>query len=608
MNARWIKVCLLCLACFLISTTTCYALTFPQAEDEAAFLKWYETNKDKGTASYQLRGDLSFTKGTPNKPIVLDGNANITIACDNHLIVILSSVIINNPNLTIKSTNGTVLLLTSSDSDLTLQQGSIFLENYNGLSTAIGFMTGNGKLTTPKGSDRFSITAKGSQVSGLHYNGLESMTLTNLDITVYGTQSARGIDVFERDITVENCTIAVDGELDVYGVYGDRDVHIAKSSIHATSNSENAQVFSAFGAKGTQSDSSSVLSPSLSGSNQSLYFIKSQAYEKPYTVPASTLNKIEDLPKSINVYVREQSSEEEIIVTLPVVWNTTGLSLSKQGTYMIQGNFVLNDLDTTYMNTDCVTPQLSIICTPKQYTFLVGWDKLSNDKLHLLLPFPYDANYIDMQYSYDGNKFINYTLYDQTNLFPIQPYLESGLLSLVLSVPLTSDIIYIRFNIAGGSYYDGVSPIWKLDLSAGQGNMPPEYKHGNGDGDRGGQEVDLPNDENKHEGKKEDNVMTVNEPDVIPTLEYVSPYEAIQTQKQLIQTNSIMNETTMNEDHKIHYDVTTPKPAIKDVNHGIKKNSPSRFIPIIVVLFIGMAGFYVHKASISKGKKFQNHS
>lgn len=608
MNARWIKVCLLCLACFLISTTTCYALTFPQAEDEAAFLKWYETNKDKGTASYQLRGDLSFTKGTPNKPIVLDGNANITIECDNHLIVILSSVIINNPNLTIKSTNGTVLLLTSSDSNLTLQQGHIQSENYNDHFNVISFMSGNGKLTTPIGNNRFSIDAKGSTVSGLHYNGSDPMTLNNLDINVYGTQSARGIDAYDRDIVVDHCKIDVRGDFDVYGVYGNRNVSITNSNIHATSNRISSQVFSAFGEIDTQSDTSSVLSPSLLGKGKALYFIQEQAYGKPYTISPSTQNKIEDLPKSIDVYVREQSSEEETITTLPVVWNTTNLSLSKQGTTMINGNFVLDGLNATYINSEKVIPTLSIICTLKQQMFLVGWEKLNSNQLHLLLPFPYDANYMEAQYSYDGKHFSTHSIYDETNLFPMSPYSDSGLFGFVMNAPLSSDTLYIRFQISGGSYYDGVSPIWKLDLSAGQGNMPPEYKHGNGDGDRGGQEVDLPNDENKHEGKKEDNVMTVNEPDVIPTLEYVSPYEAIQTQKQLIQTDSIMNETTVNEDHKIHYDVTTPKPAIKDVNHGIKKNSPSRFIPIIVVLFIGMAGFYVHKASISKGKKFQNHS
>lgn len=539
-------------------------------EDETSFLAWYEANKNIDGAQYTLQHDLYLQSGSVHSPILFDGQGDVTINCNKYLIVVESSVIIDNPNLTMKGSGWGLIMMPSPMSDLQLRQGTMDVNSDEEGSGVINFIAGIGKLTTPKGGNRFSIIARGQDVTGIHYNGAStSVTLSNLDMYIEGEKYVRGVHSFDRNVTIENCTIEALGDGDVFGVLGNGSINsdgklvngqvkVVSSQIHASSSNASAKVYSAFGENGTDSDSLSILEPSLLGIHDKLYFIQEQAYGMPHTIIASPQNTVDDLPTSVNVYVREQSSEESIIQALPVKWDTTNLKCSTPGVYSLNGTFDLDALEGMYINSEQVTPTISVICTPNNKMFLHGWEVLDETKLHVLLPYPYGANYMELQYSSDGSTFTTYTSNQEANLMPLSIYESSGLCGFGASFPLIDKTMYVRVKISGGSRYDGISPIWKIDVSNGKGNMPPEYKGGNGEGDRGGQDIDSSLDQ--EESREEDNIKIESIKEIeqeVVVVEELRPTIDVESAKNDIKDITVFGSGTQNnnknEKEKIEY-------------------------------------------------------
>lgn len=73
--------------------------------------------------------------------------------------------------------------------------------------------------------------------------------------------------------------------------------------------------------------------------------------------------------------------------------------------YSLQDNSLVSRDEDSVL----ITPYLSVICTKENQIFLAGWDAFwynnSETRLHLLMPFPYGAGRVFLQYSTDGENF-----------------------------------------------------------------------------------------------------------------------------------------------------------------------------------------------------------
>lgn len=497
-QSKAILLCTLLMGVFFLSTLciSAQAIVFPSGND-SEFLNWYNENKDTDHAVYTLQNDLRLRSGTADSPILLDGLGHVTIDCGPNTLLINSDVVIDNPNLTIKGENIFVVLV-NNQCTLALKRGAICLEGESG--SAVAFTSGNGTLAVPEGGSRFTVTARGRDVTGLYYFGSPDVTISNLDIQIQGTEISKGINIYTQEARIKNCTVMSSGSSQVFGIAANGNIDITGSHITALGTDAGTELHSVYSFQDNSlvyRDEASVLIPPLPGSTviQKTYIIREYLPDTPCTLAAGAGFSAGDFPSDVRVAVEEQSSGEWSERSFPVRWNLSGLDTSDPGVYTVPGTFAPDTEACDYINPQQITPYLSVICTKENQIFLAGWDafwyNVSKTRLHLLMPFPYGADRVILQYSTDGETFFAYQAKGQENLLtPTDRPYPDGLWGFAVSLPANAPRLYVRTVISGGSIYDGTSPIWELDITSGGGSMPPEYEHGDGGGDRGGQTID----------------------------------------------------------------------------------------------------------------------
>lgn len=484
----------LLLACFFTVSIDCKAWGPIKQENEEKFLAWYEENKNTDGAVYELSGDLPLTRGSEDQPICLDGQGNITIKCTSHTITVDSNVTIDNPNLTICGEYFPPLMVRDN---LTLSQGTACLHAGDG--TVIQQMRGS---ITTSGSGTFTVSAQGNNVTGIALGTTGRSSLSGLNIEAHGTQTAVGISApLSSDLTISDCQIHVTGGSESYGIRMDSDIfqdlQILDSTVKAETGDAGGLQYSVFPSDERIHCHNSTLEPKPDGITA--YIISEQAIRKPVYVETNASPADWQLPSAVDTYAVNSSSSEEELIPLPVTWELPEKGFEKQGYQIINGIFASEYLGETVLNPQGIVPSLTVLCLPAEKMFLISYEKQTSSQdstgLLLLLPHPYDADSLKVEYSTDGNSFSLYGAGSHPNLLVKgTPPRADGLYAVKLTLPVTmEEDLYIRMLTEGDSLFKGTSAIWKIPKQE-MGGLP-EGPWDDGGGDRGGQDTELPEPE-----------------------------------------------------------------------------------------------------------------
>ena len=474
----------------------CMAWQLPKQEDEAAFLKWYEENKNTDGAYYRLTGDLYLTQGGEGSPIHFDGQGNVTVDCGGYGILVDSHVNIDNPNIII-SGESFFLIMVRSGGVLALNQGTIDYGAQEGAAVDVR----NGRLLPPLWKGGMTISAHGSDVTGIYYAMTEETTLSNLMITVEGSVRAKGIDAaFQYGLHVDNCSIQVLGGTKSYGVYAEYapDIFIRDSRISAEAGETEGEVYSVFNSGGNIRNENSELHPAIPG--RTVYQIMETKAGRPVYVEAGQEPAEWQLPKYLDTYAWESDTSTEQVLAIPVEWDMPKKSFITPGYCTVKGEFRTEQMNEEVVNRDNVVPEITVICLPPEKMFLAAYSTFpdeSREGIQLLVPYPYDAECLIVEYSLDGQTFDRYAPFGDPNmLVEGETIRKDGLYSFYINVPVPEEGLYIRFLIEGDSMFAGTSGIWKVNRTDDAGI--PEHAGGDSSGDRGGQNTIVESPRNTH--------------------------------------------------------------------------------------------------------------
>ncbi len=501
MKKRW-KIpffLMVMLGLLFVSTSACKAWGPPKLEDEEAFLQWYEENKNNDGAVYQLSGDLKLTKGSEESPLMWDGQGKVTIDCGNHLILAESSLVINNPNLKITGSEYCVIMVRNET--LTLEQGKIEYAGTEGLILQVQ----GGKLAGPSRRGQFTLcnSENARDVTGIVYGVIQDGVLSNLDIVLEGLDKAVGINSSGM-LTVENCGIRVTAGITAYGIkqnFDTMELVVRDSEVTAAVSEPTGEAYSAYAESGKIYCENSVLMPKLE--EDTTYKILAAKAKTPVYVEAGDSSADWQLPAELDMYVKETGSDQETELSIPVIWEVQDSVLDEPGYCIIKGSFDTQRLSYTVTNPDGVVPEVTVICLPPEKMFLIA-SEIEDTKTKLLLPYPYGAKFLKIEYSTDGRNFLTYLPNRPNMIIEGEPVPENGLFLFSVSLPEAQKGLYIRFVTVGESMFSGTSAVWKVGDGASTG-IPDDAGEEQG-GDRGGQdaEPDLPD---------------ANDPDTVPDIE-----------------------------------------------------------------------------------------
>ena len=485
MKKRW-KIpffLMVMLGLLFVNTSACKAWGPPKLEDEEQFLQWYEENKNIDGAVYQLSGDLKLTMGSEEAPIVWDGLGDVTIECGSHLILVDSSLVLNNPNLKITGTYFTVLMLRHGL--LTLEQGKI---EYGGSDGAVIQVQG-GMLAGPSQRGQFTLCTSpdAREVTGIVYGILPYKELANLDIVLEGSGKTVGISTY-GPLALENCSIQVTGGTAAYGICQDhekKELFIRGCQITASVSDPSGEIYSVYSASGMTECENSVLVPKLAG--DITYKILAAKTGMPVYVEPGTASSDWQMPETLEMYVQETGAEEETVLSIPVSWNIPDSGLAEPGYDIVKGSFDTQTLQNTFLNPDEIVPAITVLCTPPEKMFLIA-SEVTKEGTKLLIPYPYGAEKLKVEYSGDGENFLTYLPKRPNMLVPGSTIPENGLF--LFSIPLrgAEQGLYVRFVVEGDSTFSGTSAAWKVGPGASLG-IPDDAGDEQG-GDRGGQDAD----------------------------------------------------------------------------------------------------------------------
>lgn len=487
MKKRWkIPLFILILfGTFFIWTGSCKAWGPPKLEDEEKFLQWYEANKNIDGAVYQLSADLRLTMGSEDTPLVWDGQGEVTIECGSHVILVDSSLVIDNPKL--KITGNDFIAFMVRDGRLTLERGKV---EYGGAGGVIVQVQG-GKLAGPSKRGQFTLAASpnAQDVTGIVYGLLQYGELSNLDIILQGSDKAVGISTSER-LVVENCNIQVAGGTTAYGVcqkHEDKELFIKDCQITASVLDPSGERNSVYSASGLTECENSVLVPKLAG--DITYQILAVKTRTPVYVEPGSASSYWRLPETLEMYVQETGAEEETILSIPVSWDIPDSGLEEPGYFNVKGSFDTQKLQNTIVNPDGIIPAITVLSIPSEKMFLIA-SEVTKEGTRLLIPYPYGAEMLKVEYSADGEHFSTYLPNRPNMLVPGSIIPDNGLF--LFSIPLrgAEQGLYVRFVVEGDSMFAGTSAAWKIGPGASMG-IPDDAGDEQG-GDRGGQDADTP--------------------------------------------------------------------------------------------------------------------
>ena len=497
------------LAVVLINTSNCFAFIWPPArEDEQEFLKWYEEHKNED-ARYVLSGDLQLTLGTGEQPILLDGTGHINIECGPYAIVAASPLVLDNENLLITETGGIALVVNSGET-VALYNGKI------SVSSGAGIML-SGEIRTDPQKGEFYIEATGDSCTGIYYSGGETAELSGLNIRSSGTGQVRGVYSFMGDLSLTDCDISVSSTGDAYGIYGNRAVSVGNCTIEAAAD-EGGKAVSVYSHMDQMTIINSSLTPPVEGA-MTVYQIINNDNPKPETVQVGTELTQEMLPDSVLTLIELKGTKELIDVDLPVRWEVSQSDTDAFGVTQITGTYLLQNLPYTVLNPENITPRMAVISKNEEKgMFPVSYQVYDKDSgiygILFLMPYPYGADTLEMEYSLDKEDWSLYRLsHSGSDLLNGSVPTELGLLSFYMEIPCEKDELYVRFLTGPGSSYEELGDKWLLDLTSTQ-TIPPVWS-GSSEGDRGGAGVNPPDrdpDNGGGEGGKPEDIPAV--PDV----------------------------------------------------------------------------------------------
>ena len=493
------------LGLLFVNTAVCKAWEPPKLEDEEAFLQWYGDNKNNDGAAYQLSGDLKLTKGSEESPLMWDGQGKVTIDCGNHLILAESSLVINNPNLKITGSEYCVIMVRNGT--LTLEQGKIEYAGTEGLILQVQ----GGKLAGPSRRGQFTLcnSENARDVTGIVYGAAQDGGISNLDIVLEGLNKAVGINSSGM-LTVENCGIRVSAGITAYGIkqnFDTMELVIRDSEVTAAVSEPTGEAYSAYAESGKIYCENSVLVPKLG--EDTTYKVLAAKAKTPVYVEVGDSSADWQLPAELDMYVQENGSDQETELSIPVIWEMPDSVLDEPGYCIVKGSFDTQRLPYTVINPDGVVPKVTVICVPSEKMFLIA-SEITDTKTKLLLPYPYGAEFLKIEYSADGRNFLTYLPNRPNMIIEGEPIPENGLFLFSVSLPEAQKGLYIRFVTVGESIFSGTSAVWKVGDGASAG-IPDDAGEEQG-GDRGGQdaEPDLP------DANDQDTAPDIESPDVQP--------------------------------------------------------------------------------------------
>lgn len=484
-------------AAFLMPAADGKAWGPPKREDEETFLNWYEENKNTDGAVYQLSGDLSLTKGSDEVPFSLDGQGDIRIECGSNAILIDGNVAIDNPGLKIRG-EAYFVIMVRGRSILGLRQGTVEFNGQEGC--AIQVM--NGELTTSGEEEQFRITGQGRDVTGIQYDMTGKRELTHLDVFVEGSEKAVGIGTgLLSELAIGESHVEVTGGNQAYGILGKdtTDFLIRNSSVSAHAQDETAHVYSAYTANGGIQCENAVMEPKVENAGQIEGMITEMAARTPVYVEPGVEPGEWQLPGEINTYVQVNGSAKETTAAIPVEWDRPEAPMEPGSYLSVKGRFRLENLEGAILNPNGVKPEITVLCLPPEKMFLVGYERTDKGIL-LMVPYPYGADSLMLEYSTDGENFSMYTSLGDSNM--LGPDLTgNGLYTFYIEVPAdegegesveSKESVYLRFTVTGDSIFSGTSSVWKIGGDTDTaGGLPDGTKDDSG-GDRGGQNTDVP--------------------------------------------------------------------------------------------------------------------
>ena len=474
---------------FFVWTSTCKAWQPPKREDEAAFLKWYEENKDRDGAYYRLKGELYLTRGEPSRPICFDGEGEVTIDCGEYGILVDSYVTLDNPKMQITGENFFLFMVRSSGV-LTLKQGTIDYGTQDGVAVDVR----NGKLRSPESSGGMRILAHGSNVTGIYYALTEETTLSNLIISVDGSGTAKGIDAaFRGNLHVDNCRIQVSGGTEAYGVcaeYGP-DIFVRDSLIRSDIKDTGGRAYSVYSDGGSIKYKDSELKPALP--EGPVYQIMETKAGRPVYVEAQMTASDWPLPERVETHVQVENTGKEEVIALPVVWQLPEQAVGEAGYCTVKGQFDTGELYEEILNPNQIIPEITVLCLPQEKMFLIAYETFPDEGrkgVQLLVPYPYDADRLMVEYSVDGQNFTRYAPHGDSNiLVEGETIRKDGMYSFYIDVTVPEEGIYIRTVVEGDSIFAGRSGVWKVERK-NDGGIPGNTG-GDSSGDRGGQDTEV---------------------------------------------------------------------------------------------------------------------
>lgn len=465
---------------------SCMAFGPMQKEDEAAFLKWYEENKNTDGACYRLKGDLYLTQGRESVPICLDGRGAVTIACGRYGIVADCPVVIDNPNMTI-SGESMFAVMVRTDGVLTLRGAIIDYVGAYGVAVDVR----NGKLLSPDVKGRVKINARGANVIGVNYMLKEETLLSNMSVFAEGSGTPKGINAaLKCGLRVEDCDIDVRGESGAYGIYaGDSpDISVRDCRITAAAQVGEADVSSIYNHNGKIQHKNSELVPAIADST--VYQIVETKAGRPAYVEAGSRPKDWQLPQAMETYVQIAESGREEVLAVSVVWELPEKGFEESGYCVVKGTFQTEKMYEEVQNPKNVIPELTVLCLPPEKMFLIAYDTFTDEArrgVQLLVPYPYDAKRLMVEYSMDGRNFQRYAPQGDSNmLVEGESIPKNGMYGIYVNVAIPEEGLFIRTVVEGESMFAGTSGIWKVDRGEGAGI--PENSSGDSSGDRGGQD------------------------------------------------------------------------------------------------------------------------
>ena len=233
----------------------------------------------------------------------------------------------------------------------------------------------SGKLRSPVGGDGMKILAHGSNVTGIYYALTEETTLSNLIISVEGSGTAKGIDAaFCYDLHVDNCRIRVSGGIEAYGVcaeYGP-DIFVRDSLIISDIKDTGGRAYSVYSDGGSIQYKNSELKPALP--EGPVYQIMETKAGRPVYIETQTAPSDWPLPECVETYVQVQSTGEEEVMALPVVWEIPEQAVGKAGYCTVKGQFDTGELYQEILNPNQIVPEITVLCLPPHRMFLIAYE------------------------------------------------------------------------------------------------------------------------------------------------------------------------------------------------------------------------------------------